>query len=297
MTEKRNSITLRVPQGIGDIFWIYQKFSPYFKTINFQIQIINNGVAQDLQKRSEIFLKHVLPQVGSITCINSTDHEYHENINVSHKVKDVMTSGVPAAYFSCNKPLEDGIRLEAIDPDYPIERKVSLYTADEIPFGLQSKKYILFYTSGNKPHHKDFPVWHKPDYIKLIQKYYAHFDCYNSLPLVFIGAGFDTTALQEIKKDLDPRIDSRIILGSPLETTRLLTECLFFVGYQSGLNILADNQCSPQVMLYFDKYAGIVNSWPIQENIDSKSYLPYFFTESPDLVYNDSIKTLEKLFV
>ena len=36
----KDYITLDVVQGLGDIFWVYQKVAPHFKTINLNICVV-----------------------------------------------------------------------------------------------------------------------------------------------------------------------------------------------------------------------------------------------------------------
>ena len=53
-----SEITIQVCQGIGDIFWVYQKFAPYFDKINFRCL----NYSRQRNRNKIIELAHLLPQ-------------------------------------------------------------------------------------------------------------------------------------------------------------------------------------------------------------------------------------------
>lgn len=63
----------------------------------------------------------------------------------------------------------------------------------------------------------------------------------------------------------------------------------YFVGYQSGLSILADNYNIPQTMLYFNFLGDVMYSWPKNENIKNNIYNSFKFEDNIDYMKNFDI--------
>ena len=84
------------------------------------------------------------------------------------------------------------------------------------------------------------------------------------------------------RSSLERPLEARPFIGrSPAQACHVLQDARAFIGYQSGLNILADNFDSPQVMLYFNGLERLINSWPKSGNIANPSYRPFLLSQSP----------------
>lgn len=70
------TITIKTVQGVGDVFWVYQKLSPYFDKINFIICVINLDCP--VQKRVLPFLK-LLPKVDNFK-LELVTSEYYDSL-------------------------------------------------------------------------------------------------------------------------------------------------------------------------------------------------------------------------
>jgi hypothetical protein len=64
----------------------------------------------------------------------------------------------------------------------------------------------------------------------------------------------------------------------------ILQRSEFFIGYQSGLNILADNLDTPQMMLYFDNLKPMLYTWCKKENIKTKFFATVFSQTPKDAI-------------
>jgi hypothetical protein len=270
-----DSITIRTVQGVGDILWVYQKLEPYFNTINIVICVINLDCP--VQKRCLPFLK-TLPKVLKTKLKLVTSKKYDELAKIKKKLTGVIDEykkGVFPIEYAVNKFLEDGVRIDEIDDplQFPITETVDLITKPvDIPF----EKYMILYISGNKIVQEYYPQ----KYVDIIKETFSKFN--NKLPIVLLGAEYDMKHL-EIAKNLLNKLDIQtemyINMSFP-EVNHVIKQSSYFFGYQSGLNIIADQFDIPQTMLYFDFLDNILNTWAKHKNIISKIYNPHFFKEN-----------------
>lgn len=277
MKEAQNTktITLGVPQGVGDIFWIYQKFSKHFLKINFNILATDRG---KISTRAIEWL-NLLPKVGDVTIKDVHGTTYERVINQKHKMKDIVTqfnAGVNNYfYFACNKPLEEGVRIEDIDPDFQIEETVDLKMGYfEPPY----PEYTLIYASG----HSLVPSEER----WFVDKWCEFFEMFHNeilqLPYVIIGASYDEKIAHKIFNHLnDKKIPCKSYIDqNPAIVCDIMKKSRMFIGYQSGLNIIADNLNVPQFMLYFPHLERMQYSWCKKGNIKEK-FLSTIFNMQP----------------
>ncbi len=254
------AITVTVPQGIGDIFWIYQLLSPHYKTIHFRVAQI--GEASVKQRRAHDWLK-LLPKCGDVTGIAMTDEQYAAMAEAELPVP----VGVAEAVWSANRPLESGRRLESIGK---VEETVPLPVEEcQLPFG--GEPYWCLYVSGSTFDEgalRDTHVWTADQWVEFARGLAVQ----EWLPrhCLIIGAGYDAEAMSAMRAASDSCclvMDER-----PERLLHLLRHAKLFVGYQSGLNVMADQLDVPQVMLYFPHLEDMIWSWPKRRNIDGGVY-------------------------
>lgn len=291
-------IKLYVPQGLGDIFWVYQKFAPYFDEIDLLICVIQKDC--NIQKRSLGWLK-LFPKVKNVDVVVMHSDLYQNILRKRYDFNEILknhNSKPDEIYaYNCNYYLERGIRIESIDPDWPIETKVNLFTE---PFDFEAKDYIVFYTSMNTYVHNY--VWNVSNWINFFKLFYEKFKI--ECPLVLIGAPFDEPVLREFEKNITNHIAvSNVFIGlEPKKVCHIIKNCKFFVGYQSGLNIIADNFDVKQLMMYFPSLEDLQESWPQKKNIQNKTYNSSLFNKSPESVLDSlplrlfNIPTQSKFF-
>lgn len=272
---------VQVAQGLGDIFWVYQKLAPHFDLINFQISVCDKS---NVSTRSNDWLK-ILPKVGKVRLKTVGGSEYEKLISGKFYVKDVLKQWAANnryVKYCCNKFLEEGTRLDEID-EYPVEWNVPLQTQEvKIPFD----EYVTLYVSGStksemtqKQHH----VWSVQQWVDF--HFMINDRCKINYPVVLIGADFDRDTILEVEQKLKERNVpvASYIQHSPSRVCHILKNSKLFVGYQSGLNIVADNLNVPQVMVYFQYLEPMQYTWCKRENIKTLFHSG-LFTEGPEAI-------------
>src|ERR1019366_10818143 len=133
--------SINTVQGIGDIFWVYQKLAPYFDTININILCLQPTA---VQLRAESFCK-MLPKVGDVTHTQVSRDAYKRVTEGMYKLSDVLNASGPVDY-AVNAPLERGINLRDIDPETQIEEFVDI----GLPKHLEQEDYLCVFVSGQQ---------------------------------------------------------------------------------------------------------------------------------------------------
>lgn len=269
---------VQVCQGLGDIFWVYQKLAPYFETINFHISIINDT---SIDRRSEEWLK-LLPKVGHVRCKMIKSEDYVNLIGGDHNVGNIIEQwerGVREVAYCCNRPLEEGVRLEDID-QYAPEWGVPMKFKD---FPVPYREYVTLYVSGTTKSPiaaRDYGIWSVDQWVEFVRLIYRKYRL--EYPLALIGAEFDRDIIEEVEQRLTEqgREVTTYIQRSPERVCNLLKRSKLFIGYQSGLNIVADNLDVPQVMVYFPKLEKMQYTWCKKENIKTLFHAG-IFSEGP----------------
>jgi hypothetical protein len=270
----RDEITLNVCQGIGDIMWVYQKFCWHFRKINFNIMTVGN--ADTIQTRAKEFLK-IFPQVGKVETISVTGNCYEKTANTYCPMSDIFKSDLKTFDYACNHPLEQGIRIEDIDP-YACASSIS------VPFIPYIKKdYVLAYVSGSTKNSAKHGSWELCDWFDFISLFYEKFNI--TTPLVLIGANYDREVQTELSKMLiKNKIESSVHIDlEPKTVTGIIKNAKIFLAYQSGLSILADMLDTKQVMLYYHWLEKLMYSWCKKDHIDS-IYQPFLWSDPAKIV-------------
>jgi ADP-heptose:LPS heptosyltransferase len=285
LTPVDREVTVLVPQGVGDIFWVYQKLSPYFDRINLEIATIEHNI---VQIRSKDWVK-LFPKVGRVTFpIVSGDH-YDKIVLMRPKVADLLrdhANGRRHFDFACNNFLETGTRLEDIDPELPPEWNVNIKTEDvDLPFD----KYIILYVSGSN---KTTLHWTDRQWIDFTLDFYKKYNL--KYPLVMIGASYDAATVHEMSEVFRKNgieVKNYVDL-TPGKVCHIIKNSLYFIGYQSGLSIITDNFDIPQFMLYFPRLKDMLYTWAKKENIQSGIFRAVTFNTP----YEKVLETLPDTF-
>jgi hypothetical protein len=262
-------------QGIGDIFWVYQKFFPYAGKMNFDICVtVMNDV---IQRRAYNFLS-TWPRVGRVNLKLVPGATYESIAHTKLFMRDTMEQeGVTSVEYACNGWLEGGVRLEQIDPQYPPSWGIPLKMEDpKLPW----EKYLAFYVCGSKPQF----AWSLGEWAELVKLFYEKYRV--KLPIAIIGASYDAHHSREMEgrfKNLGIETKAYIDLP-PQQVHHLLAKAKFFFGYQSGLNVLADNLGCPQLMLYFPYLRNMLYSWCQPNHLANHKYNADTFDNSPKKV-------------
>lgn len=290
-SQEKNSesgITVQVAQGLGDIFWVYQKLAPYFDRINFRICV---ATADPVSCRSAGWLK-LLPKVGYVDIKTYIGDEYDRMASGKFYVNDIVKqwdSGIKEVKYCCNKFLEDGIRIDEID-EYRVETDVPIRIQT---FDIGFDEFITLYVSGGSKtaYTASLGVWTTDNWLQLIDSIYKKFNI--DLPIVQIGANFDLDVMNEIENKLNSKNipSKKYVQQSPDKVCYILEKTKLFLGYQSGLNVIADNLDTKQIMLYFKHLEKMQYTWCKQKNIKT-AFFSDLFTSTPEQVVNN-IKGLQ----
>lgn len=278
-------ITLNVCQGVGDIFWVYQKFAPYFDIIDFNILITDSGDAR--QSRSLAIIKS-LPNVGIVNGKMVTPAVYKEIANNVYPMEEIFQQyeyGQMEFEYCCNRPLEEGTRIEDIDPKYPIEEIVPLPIKEyKLPGGADwSSGYICFYVSGDTRDlvaRKNLEIWDLVTWAQLLEGMFLKLKAI--YPVAILGASIDTDVVLNMETVLKSRnFDvGHFIDLEPGHLFDLMKKSKYFVGYQSGLSILADNLDIPQLMIYFQSFKKMKYTWAKKKNLEKKIFQAGLFSDT-----------------
>jgi hypothetical protein len=276
-------INVNTVQGIGDIFWVYQKLAPYFEKINLNILCTEFSV---IQQRSKVFAK-LLPKVGDVTFTRVNHLTYVEICESDYSLVDVLRAydafingeipssrqrelgsllvgtEFPTVNYAVNAPLERGIRLDKLDPGYYIEEFVDLGLE---PAHVEFEDYLCVFVAGAK----NDELWTPEVWVKLIDGLMPKI---HTKKVVLVGAKWDIPVQSEIHKLLETKYEviNYVDELDILDTLDVIRRSKFFLAYQSGLSILADNYDVPQLMIYFEKLKPMMYSWCKKGNLPGHS--------------------------
>ena len=279
-----NEITIKTVQGVGDVFWVYQKLYNHFDVINLIICVVDLNCP--VQKRVLPFLK-LLPKVNNFKLELVSSKYYDKLAKIKKTIPELLNewshNNKHVIEYAVNKWLEDGVRIDQID-SYSILDNVYLINKHvDIPYN--TKEYITLYISGNKISQE----WQPERYSKLIHNTFLKNNI--KYPIILLGAEYDKKHLVIAGNELIKYgYEIYYLIDKPFEKViYIIKNSKYFIGYQSGLSILADNYDVPQTMLYFNFLGDVMYSWPKQKNIDSNIYNAFKFNEDIELINNFDI--------
>ncbi len=248
------SVSINTVQGIGDIFWVYQKLAPYFDTININILCLQPTT---VQLRAESFCK-MLPKVGAVTHTQVSRDAYKSVTEGVFKLSDVMNASGPVNY-AVNAPLERGINLRHIDPETQIEEFVDL----GLPKYVEPDNYICVFVSGQQ----HSLCWTPSQWVQTIKKLAIHL---KTKRIVLVGAEWDLGVQTEIYCALlfdEYQVTNHTGRLNIADSINVIRKSMFFVGFQSGLNVIAENYDVPQLMLYYKSLEKMLYTWCKPANV------------------------------
>ena len=269
-------ITLNVPQGIGDVWWIYQKFSPYAERINFNVFITHNN---RVQERAVEWLK-LLPKVQNVGTIIASGRHITDFVKMKPHIGEVLNRWARTEYeveYCCNKWLEDGVRLDAIDPDWEIEWNIDIKRSRFEDLEISQGYTVLFMCKGTKEA-KD--TWSLHDWERFCCLFLG------DRKVIIIGAVYDDGIANNMRDRLIRNgfdAPTYFVGRSPKDVISLIEHASLFIGFQSGLNVIADNFNVPQLMMYFEYLEAMKTTWVHPDHVDT-IFVPALFSESPEEV-------------
>ena len=255
------TVTINTVQGIGDIFWVYQKLAPYFDVINLVICCIGFS---NVQIRAKAFCK-MLPKVVGIEYRQVGPMVYHQLACKRCTLASVLTSK-GAVDYAVNAPLEIGIKLRDIDPGSRIEEFVNL----GLPAQVQRTDQLCVFVAGSSGNE----VWNVEQWLVAIKKLA---DKMQTKSIVLIGADWDKVIQAQVLAGLAGyRVTNHVGTLGLADSVNVIRQSKFFIGFQSGLSVIADNYDVPQLMMYFKKLEPMMYSWCKPANIKTKFHAATF---------------------
>ncbi len=264
---KFKHLKVGVPEGIGDIIWVYRKCMPYCEKISF---IINHVGKEGTRQQSEI--QHRSDNVAmQLPNVKSVSHQFgfpswtHNEMHLKDVFAEILPGTKTARIdYICNALLDRGVYLEDIDRDLKVQWDMKLETKICPEVSEYNGEYIVVYISGDTERGGDRENrWNVDQWVQFLCA--AMKKIRKELPVIFIGAKFDEDTLINISK-LYERARGRknykvLIAKEAHELFYILKNCRLFIGYQSGLNILADEFNTKQLILYFTNLRDMKDSW------------------------------------
>jgi hypothetical protein len=274
MSPTPRTISINTVQGIGDIFWVYQKLAPYFDTINLNILCVDTGI---IQTRARAFCK-MLPKVGAVTYQKVDGRTYNRVAQTRFAMSDVLHRAPGPLDYAVNSPLETGVNLRDVDPEYPIEEFVDM----GLPATVERGDYLCVFVSGTN---RTPSVWTPAQWGVAIRQV-AFAMTPTPSRIIFVGAAWDQQIATEVATRLPDFLTvTGFVGGLSLEgSMEIIRGSRLFLGYQSGLNVIAENYNVKQLMVYFDKLLLMRNTWCKPESIRTRFWAITFATEPRSIV-------------
>jgi hypothetical protein len=251
--------TLNVVQGIGDTFWVYQKVAPHVDCVDFNIMYVGDkDLNGGIQQRALAFLR-LLPKVGEVKLLSVSSERYAKTAETRFSLRDVLlraTATGLAVDYACNRPLEEGVKIADIDPELCLQEVVPL-CEEALP--LPPRPYSVLYVS----HATGLPGFWDPAQWATLVCYLHGWGAADFRRCMVIGAPYDLAPSKAVAELLRAEgYDVTLHIGLPWPKVHyLLRRADFFLGHQSGLNVIADQLRTRQLMLYVAKLAPMMYTW------------------------------------
>lgn len=263
--------TIRVPSGIGDCIWLFQKLIHSGERFHFKLP---DGKPQ---RGKQIF--DILPSLAaSAEYINMPTKDVLKN-NIQARIKNWSEIKLKDFYLSCNLHLEQGKRIETFLPDLKTSFRIDWDTSnrdrsrcsDLLQSGAwNDENYIGLYGSSYSTS-RSWGFWDEHKWLELAQLVFKHNP---QSVFVVIGAEWDLDLGHNLLKQLHyyglPHVK---VIGEELGTViEIMKRLKYFFSFPSGLGILAPTVSCNVTMFYPKHLEMMMNAWASPEDIESDLY-------------------------
>lgn len=261
-------LTLLVPQGIGDIYWIYQQVISHVDWLHLKVAVIagHDNATKQVNRAAPWVLQW--PGIGSVSQQVVTHGEYDHLAQSRFSLDEVIDdlgagpknrqTPIP---FACNGWLESGQRLETMSarpdrqPRWSVDFRITK-TSNPALLAETGQPILAVYISGSPGP----GAWQNSQWIALYHAFCEQYHARDWL-VAFIGAAYDLPHMQRFAHHAQVRRSTWVIDRDPDEVLDVLQRSRFFLCYQSGLGIMADALKVPQLMLYYPRIEAMMNTW------------------------------------
>lgn len=258
---------IRVPAGIGDNIWLFQKLINAKEKFDFHLS------ASQPQRGKQIF--DLLPQLSS-SCTYVAGLSFDSVRKASSQFMLGDWAGIQEKGFAleANTHLEAGRRIEELFPDLETSFTLDYNTsASVLPSDLNLLRIGIYASAYSTV--RAWGFWNPREWFDLIQKLHAEKP---EAVFYIIGASFDdlTGELPKLLRQNNiPCVDT---VGRDLAyVIELLKTLDYFIGFPSGLSILNETLGQQTFMFYPPHLKKMMYAWADQNRINSHDYIAQLF--------------------
>ena len=282
-----------VPAGIGDFSWLWSKFST-ISDAKWEVY-----VPDSYPQRTKQFVD-LLPNAKGLLGIQS-----YRDIIVWGNAKGASTWEQTVRnfgenefiYIQCNEHLGQGRRLEEWMPDLKTDFHY------KFNFDVNNGRYFsgLLYTGPLMGIHmasiKGIRAWKAwmPEYWNAFL-HLVHKD-FPDVTFVLLGGTWDIDTASEVIGLAGEDFPIRDLTGktSVSDVIKILNEIDYYVGYSSGLGVLANVLGKPSTTLWPVHQAELIYSWPDPVTVADRNYMGFVY-DAPERIYNRIKPKLKEVY-
>jgi hypothetical protein len=260
-------VEITTVQGIGDLHWCYQKLAPYYDEIFYNV--LTTDTSCQVQTRANEFLS-MLPKYGGHK-FTATDLPSYVRVA---KIKPLLTRemGKPWFEYSVNGWLEEGLPIREIDHGLEVLDHVELNgVPEERP---AQENALCVFVAGAKREDLWTPTLWAMATFEIARKMQTD-------QVRLIGAAWDVPHQNEVehvlRNDFGLKVENMTAQLNLADSISIIRRSRVFFGYQSGLNVLAENYQIDQLNVIFDDLPAMRRAWtnPAQKNFHDMLFRDY----------------------
>lgn len=256
-SDEEEGLTVVVPPGIGDTVWIYCKLATLGKPLDFIV--CDHG-----DKNRTVPLMELLPLARS--CVYSKKYSFHEHLrkegipaNTAKKELLLMPNPILAecnTHLEAGRPLEDW--LPDIDLDYHVEIQLKEKDMVTSRILMPGKGYLCIFCASENGIKGHVGSWGVDEWLDFLIRFQRDV---RDVPIVIIGADWDLSFANKLqvacaKNGIDiVNVVGKLPLSGSLD---IIKRSCYFVGFPSGLSILAAIMGEASLMFYTESISGIM---------------------------------------
>lgn len=278
------ALRVELPAGIGDFSWTWSKLSTLGVPIDIRISADNPPRTQPLVE--------LLPGVDKADSKGMPYHDLRRVALSKHTRKEFLLENVGSGLrlpLEANTHLDAGGRIEAWLPDvgvdhhYPINVPDGHVAAAEATFPT-GRPYLAIFCAS-RPGILNWKAWAETQWIEFLQMFQRQVADW---PVALLGAGWDTKFAGELEARARAagvrtlvNLTDKLPLGGSLH---LIRKARYFIGFPSGLSVLAHVMKCPATMFYPVSLNPMIGAWSTKEMTGSNTFHETLFCHPETLM-------------